>query len=185
MYVMVKLFMNESFFNFVMILLRKCPMNQLILFYFKIAKHCESMQKICMLIQRLFWLLSLFSKLFRNFFYLLWRFSWNLRFVYWTVDVCPPIAVFSDEFVFKTPEPIWYWILGPTKIKSTNNQRNNLTKQFDLSFKNIDDILKNFKKSSTNVHYYVVLSIFFVEFVLQIVLLLLSASSLRFTSALN
>lgn len=144
MYALVKSFMNESFFNFVMILLRKCPTNQL------------------------------------------WRFSWNLRFVYWTVDVCPPIAVFSDEFVFKTPEPIWYWILGPTKMKSTNNQRNNLTKQFDLSFKNVDyNILKHFKKPSTNVHYYVVLSIFFVEFVLQIVLLLLSASSLRFTSALN
>lgn len=46
-------------------------------------------------------------------------------------------------------------------------------------------MLKNFRKPSTNVHYYVVLSLFFVEFVLQIVLLLLSASSSRFTSALN
>lgn len=138
------------------------------------AKHCESMQNICRT-----------SKLFRNFFYLT-IFFWNLRFVYWTVDVCPPIAVFSDEFVFKTPEPIWYWILGPTKIKSTNNQKDNLIELFDLSFKNIDDyMLKNVRKPSTNVHYYVVLSIFFVEFVLQIVLLLLSASSSRFTSALN
>lgn len=35
--------------------------------------------------------------------------------VYWTVGVGPPI-VLSVTLVFRTPEPIWYWILGPTEI---------------------------------------------------------------------
>lgn len=39
----------------------------------------------------------------------------NSLVVYWTVGAGPPI-VLSVTLVLRTPEPMWYWILGPTWI---------------------------------------------------------------------